>query len=311
MTILKTIAIIISISLSLTSCEQTSSNVHAAIRPNKIDTLLTDNDAFSFIKHEFKKDVSFDDYWNETRQVAETLKVKRWIKTDIDNNGETDLLIFGGNNLPNIFGVLSLGNKFKPISATYFCKYQFIYPVLTAINNQAIILLYNQDRIDYDQNTKHFIYTKLSCDTLIVKDTLFINYVHAPIYNNIEKIQFYNDGICEGNCPRINITINPKTFENSCTQEMYWDNSPQTSKGHLTQAEIKKILFLLYYSNFTNLKDVYEVGCTDQPTVTLKITYNNGKVKSIRDYASTGNFTLAEVYKTVYSIKWTEEKRSR
>jgi hypothetical protein len=314
MTVLKTIATILTVSLRLTSCGQTSINSHVKTNPNKIDSLQTDKDVFAFIKQQFpeyKKTISFDDYWNETKQVADSLKVKRWIKTDIDNNGETDLLIFGANNLSNIFGVLSLENKFKQIPATYFCKYQFIYPVLTTLDNQNVILLYNQNQIDYDRNIKHFIYTKLACDTLMVKDTLFINYVHSPIHTTIEKIELYNDGICKGNCPRINIIINPKTFENSCTQEMYWDNKPQTSTGQLTQAEIKKILFLLDYSNFTNLKEIYEVGCTDQPTTTLTITYDNGKVKSIKDYASTGNFTLAEIYKTAYNIKWTVQKGSR
>ena len=126
-----------------------------------------------------------------------------------------------------------------------------------------------------------------------------------------EKIELSNDGMCEGNCPKINISINAKTFENKCFKEMYWDNKPNSSIGQLSEKEIKKILSLLDYSNFADLKESYEVGCTDQPTTTLTITYDDGKTKTIKDYGSSGNFTLTEIYKIAYDIKWTEEKGSR
>lgn len=276
--------------------------------------MQSDKAVFAFVKQKFPKyngQGTFDNYRNETQQTADSLNTKKWVKADINNDGVTDLLIFRADDLPNIFAILSSNDTFQVTSAKYFCKYQFIYPVVTTFNNQNIILLYNQDQIDYNSNIKHFIYTKLTCDTLIVKDNLFVNYVQSPKRNNIEIIEITNDGMCEGNCPRINISINAKTFENKCSKEMYWDNKPKSSTGQLSQEEIKKILLLLDYSNFTDLRESYEVGCTDQPTTTLTITYDGGKTKTIKDYGSSGNFTLTEIYKIAYGIKWTEEKGSR
>lgn len=281
---------------------------------SKIDSIRSDKDVFAFVRQCFQGydgKESFDYYRNETRQVADSFKVRNWVKADIDNNGETDLLVFRADKLPNIYSILSFGDKFEIASAKYHCKYQFMYPVVTTLNSQDVILLYSQDQIDYDRNKKHFIYTKLACDTLIVKDKHFVNYVQAPGHNEIEKIEIYNDGICEGNCPRINISINPKTFSNKCSKELYWDNKPRMFSGQLTKEEINNIISLLKYSNITALSEYYEVGCTDQTTTTLTITFNNGQTKSIKDYGSSGNFTLAEIYKIAYGVKWTEEKGSR
>lgn len=314
MATIKTILTLLLISVWLTSCGQIISQKQLTVKLNKIDSLQTDKEVFTFVKQKFPKfnvDGTFDNYPNETQQIADSLKIKNWVKADIDNNGETDLLIFRAYNLPKIFAILSKGEKFTAISAEYFCKYQFMYPVVTSVNNQNIVLLFNQDQIDYDANIKQFIYTKLTCDTLIVKDNLFVNYVQYSKQEQIEQIELFNDGMCEGNCPRINIAINAKTFENKCFKEMYWDNKPKPSTGQLSHKEIEKILSLLDYSNFTGLKEKYEVGCTDQPTTTLKITYDNGKIKIIQDYGSAGNFTLTEIYKIAYGIKWTEKKGSR
>jgi hypothetical protein len=278
---------------------------------NKIDSLKTDKDVFAFVRqffNDFKSNGSFDKYYNETIKVADSLKVRNWVKTDIDDNGETDLLVFRADALPNIFAILSLDGKFIKVTADYWCKYQFIYPIVTTVKNQNVILLYNQDQIDYDSNTKHFIYTKLSCDTLIVKQNLFLNFINTPKHYDIEQIEINKDGMCEGNCPKINITINPKTFENKCNKQMNWDNQPKNSSGQLTQEETKKILFLLDNSNFINLKNSYNVNCSDQPTTTLTITYDGGQIKTIQDYGSSGNFTLAEIYNIAYNIKWKEQK---
>lgn len=280
----------------------------------KIDSIKSDKDVFAFVRQyslEYDGKDLFDNYRNETRKVADSLKVRNWVKADIDNNGEIDLLVFRADKLPNIFAILSFGDKFEIVSAKYHCKYQFMYPVVRTLNNQEVILLFSQDQIDYDRSKKLFTYTKLACDTLIVKDKYFVNYIQIQGHYEIEKIEINNDGICEGNCPRINISINPKTFSNKCSKELYWDNKLRLLRGQLTKEEINHIILLLNYSNFTKLNEYYKVGCTDQTTTTLTITFNNGQIKSIKDYGSSGNFTLAEIYKIAYGVKWTEEKDSR
>jgi hypothetical protein len=278
---------------------------------NEIDSLKTDKEVFAFVRQffkDFKSDGSFNEYYNETIKVADSLNVSNWVKADIDNNCETDLCVFRADDLPKVFAVLSFNGKFKVVKADYWCKYQFIYPIVTSVMNQNVILLYNQNQDGYDDKIKHFIYTKLDCDTLMVKDSLFLNYIPFPRHYNIEKIEINNNGMCEGNCPRINITINPKTFESNCSRLLYWDSQPKSATGQLTQEQIKNILSLLDNSNFGNLKNSYGVNCTDQTTTTLTITFDGGETKKIEDYGSSGNFTLTEIYNIAYNIDWNETK---
>src|SRR5215204_5593443 len=82
---------------------------------SQIDSLKTEKDAFALIRKYFPKynsNETFENYRNETRQTADSFKVRNWVKCDIDNNGETDLLIFRADKLPTIFAVLSFHNNF-------------------------------------------------------------------------------------------------------------------------------------------------------------------------------------------------------
>ena len=80
----------------MTSCGQITSQEQSKVKLNKIDSLLTDKEVFAFVKQKspkFKGNGTFDNYPNETQQIADSLKIKNWVKADIDNNGETDLLV--------------------------------------------------------------------------------------------------------------------------------------------------------------------------------------------------------------------------
>jgi hypothetical protein len=276
--------------------------------PNKIDLIKNDNDVFTFIQQFFatdRLDNSFEKYYNETIHVADSLRVKKWVKVDLDNNGETDLLIFRANGLPKVLAILSFKEKYFPVIANYHpCKYQFIYPITKLINKQNVILLYSQNQTGYNDLNQHFTYTGIICDTIIIRDSLFLNYTQKQRTFNIEKIEFKNDGMCEGNCPKINVSIDPNKFTSSCSKILYWDSNPTSYSGTLNKEQIEKIVTILNYSNFVDFKNEYEVGCTDQTTSTLTITYNNGNTKTIQDYGSSGNFTLKEIYNVLHSIEW-------
>jgi len=47
----------------------------------------------------------------------------------------------------------------------------------------------------------------------------------------------------------------------------------------------------------------YRVSWTDDQTSTLKITYDNGKVKTIRDYGLIGTFGLSQAYKLLFDLR--------
>jgi len=278
-------------------------------KANQIDSLKTDEQVLEFLNKTFptKKEnpYYFDHYYNETIKVADSLKVKKWIKIDIDQNGETDLLVFEGNYLQNIFVILSKNGKLEKVSACRDeCKYHWIYPVISRINKKPVILLYYQSQYGYDDSTKHFLYTPLATDTITFWQGRFLNYINELKTYKIQSIEIYNDGICESECPRINIKIDINNFENQCSKELQWDSKPKKFTGKLSSTEIKKMLSIFGYSNFSELPEQFSITCSDQPTTTLTIKYNNGRVKTIRDNGSFGNFTLAEIYKITDKINW-------
>jgi hypothetical protein len=45
------------------------------------------------------------------------------------------------------------------------------------------------------------------------------------------------------------------------------------------------------------------VGWTDDQTCTLKITYDNGKTKTITDYGKIGTYGLNRVYSILFSLR--------
>jgi len=60
---------------------------------------------------------------------------------------------------------------------------------------------------------------------------------------------------------------------------------------------------LLNYIDFETLQDNYAVNWTDDQTAKLKVTYDNGKVKSIRDYGLLGTYGLDRVYQLLFELR--------
>ncbi len=276
---------------------------------NRIDSLKTDKEVLTFVKEQFPEyrdnQYYFDDYSNETIKVADSLNVKKWVKIDFDQNGETDILIFNASLSSDIFMILSKKGKYQKVIAHYdHCKYQFMYPVVARIDSKPVILLYNQFLDGYDDSAKHFNYTKLTVEIVTYFKGNFLNYLNVPKHYHIENIKIHNDGVCEGTCPLIDININAKAFKAECYKEINWDSKPKKFKGQLSPEAIREILIIFDYSNFTDLNEEFNFSCTDQPTTTLTVKYNNGQIKTIRDYGSSGNFTLTEIYRIANNIKW-------
>lgn len=66
------------------------------------------------------------------------------------------------------------------------------------------------------------------------------------------------------------------------------------------------IINLLDYIDFPNLEDNYSVGRTDDQTSVLTVTYNNGKVKTIRDYGLVGTFGLDRLYHLFFNLRYNQ-----
>jgi hypothetical protein len=249
--------------------------------------LKTDKDVFAFLNKEFPQDSinKFDKYYNENIRIADSLKFRNWIKDDIDDNGETDLILFNTSENPFITVFLSLNEKYKKVYANDFGKYYYSFPLFKRINNQPLILLF------YKHNNRNELtgeyYSEIKSDTIIFKDSIFLNYVKNPIFKKIDSIEISNNGLgVEGYLPPIWIKINTNTYDNFRKIE-----DKEIKK--LSKDQIRKIIQLINYSNFY---DQYSLDRTDQTSTFLKIYNNDGSIKIIKDYGTAGNFTLIEIY---------------
>ncbi len=273
---------------------------------NKIDSLKSDDDVLAFLPpffSDFQRGFSFERTINDTPR-GDSLNAHNWFKTDIDNNGETDLVVFELRYGPRLFAILSIKGKFKKIIGANGYNADFIYPVLKRLDNRNVILLHHLNQISFDRVTSAETTTPMKSDTITVLGNCFVNHLKSPRHYRIEKIEIYNNGACEGECPKIDVVIYPQAYISKCKKTEWW-NKGKKHLGKLSASKIKDIIYLFNNSNFSYFKNRYENDWSDQTTTTMIITYDGGKKKTISDYgSSSGNFTLNSIYRFAFDIAW-------
>jgi hypothetical protein len=79
-------------------------------------------------------------------------------------------------------------------------------------------------------------------------------------------------------------------------------------KTKLSEAKFNEIIDLINYINFEKLEEYYEIKGTDAHFGRLKITYDNGKTKTINDTGLYGTFGLSRAYQLIFVLnknqKW-------
>ena len=239
------------------------------------------------------------------KKIADSLKVQPWTKADFDNNGLTDILVMGNWYDHSVICILDKGGKYeiKPITRRSFQDCTF--PVVE--DNK--IKYYFESEPEPENRGKP---RKLHEITLTYKFGDFIEENQTPSNHKIEKVEYSTAG-CFGFCPIYKLAINSdKTAK--WNAEKYNQINKKEFKGNfrstITQNKFDEIINLLNFIDFETLKDNYEVNWTDDQTSTLKITYDNGKVKSIIDYGLIGTYGLDRIYQLLYELRknqrWTE-----
>lgn|SRR5690606_11053736 len=123
--------------------------------------------------------------------------------------------------------------------------------------------------------------------------------------HKIEKIE-YSTTMCFGTCPVFSLTINSdKNAEWNAEKYNKINNKEVNGKFHskITKKQYNKLIGLLNSIDLEKLKDEYEVNWTDLQSSTLKITYDNGKVKSIHDYGMRGTDDLKRIYQLLFELR--------
>ncbi|MBJ7429050.1 MAG: hypothetical protein JHD28_08850, partial [Bacteroidia bacterium] len=252
--------------------------------------------------------ISFSHYNFQDKAVKDSLGSKNWIKTDYDNNGETDLLLFNLGNLYEIIVVFSNNGLFKRYNsnASMRFKYSEIYPTIKKIDNKNFLLIYhrNKTRYDYELNKRYF--TSFGCDTVVFMNGYFLNY-----YPNLEKPKIKRIKITSTSSEVsgvVVVDINFITLKSDCFQSEGKFPSKNGSTYKLTKAEILKFKYLLENSNFVELNNNEHYNIDDCEQYKVKIMYDNDNEKEFEDVGGVVNYNFSEIYNMMYNFKWVKSK---
>lgn len=301
--------------------------------PSKIDSLNTEKEIESYIrlnkdfedfelKYEFKPDWFVDSL---CKIVSDSLKLKdSFYKGDFDNNGYTDLLFTGLNYRYNskYYEVNALMNFDKDSVRIVDLRLDEMEKIVFRSikkDNRDLVEIYAPDYttewIDKNKGTRNFKYQ------LTYVGTNFIEYNKTEQNYTIEKIEYFKR-TCGHRCPIFDITIKndlsttfmARQYNFGGSNEPYDPNRIEDLFTTTLQKEkYEQIVNILNHMNFT------EITGGDQENLfgfTLKITYNNGKIKTIHDdslnlISTYGKKAIMEYFYDLRETqKWTKIQKS-
>lgn len=245
---------------------------------------------------------------------AKNLKIDQsFYKTDFDNNGYTDLLITGGWDGSHLFfetlTLLNYGNEKPHIQALTKHHLSIFVPVIQQTDSLPLLVLH-QPYNYYPENPgkPDTIQTRL-----ISYNGYFVEYNNKPLAKHlIKKIEFKSDG-CYGTCPIFELKIDHdrkasfKAQYYNFTSERGAPAEDKYFEGVIKKADYEAIIGILDYIDFSQLKEDYSVKHFHAPSSTLIITYNNDKIKFIRDYGKKGTYGLMALYEMFNDLRFNQD----
>lgn len=264
---------------------------------NEIDRLQTNQDVSNFlikkVDKNFKKYLPLDN----SPKVVDTAKYGRnkFFKVDIDNNGLTDLIIYGYRDLLVVLDNGKGNYIFRYIdNGTFSLNTATLLSIDTTSTPRKIII---QQRENSEKKV----------DTLIFKFNNFIEYNVNPTNNLIFDKVTIKTNQCFGTCPIFEMTINKD--RTATYKAIKYNDETGEFKATIPIKEFTELIELLNYLQLDKLHNDYAVNWTDDQTVTTEIKYNN-KSKTITDYGKIGTFGLSMLYSKFFNwrkvIEWTE-----
>lgn len=318
--------------LVFSSCENKTEFIKTKTIQSEIDRLKAKSEIEKFIqksdtnyrKYELKNLQDFDrSFGNDSinKILANKLNVKtNYEKVDFDNNGYNDLLAIGDNH--TCYGEGEKSCSFSPIVLMNYGKNKTkifnidlewgkaIVPKVEFVNSQPFLVVYKEN---YDWMKKTYSESKT---ILTFKFDNFIEFNKSPKKNKITKIEFKTSG-CFGTCPVYKLTLNRDSlsifnaqyYNFNKNREVTYGKEEGVFKTSINEIEFNKLVEILNYCDFENLNKEYSVSHTDDQTGDLKITFNNGKVKTISDYGMIGTYGLKILYEKLAEIRFNQKWR--
>ncbi|MBY8963845.1 hypothetical protein KJK34_13875 [Flavobacterium sp. D11R37] len=297
-----------------------------AIQPSEINLLKDDKEVEQFIRKSdslYKKftlkkiqDLSCMGCDSSLVKLANRLGVDyTFVKADFDNNGYMDLLATGENKTYtidnydpdlevmfsksfNAFTIMDFGNGNTKVFDLTEDIFRGIVPKVKYEEGKALLVIYSPRYVTRVERYKR----EESKSELTFKFNDFVEYNRSPKEYDIEKIEYSTLG-CFGKCPIFSMLINKNGT--SVFTAIEYNYTEPWQKGNLLQGVYKitlkddtlnEIKSLLNYIDFPSLQEEYNVTWTDDQTAILKVTYNNGKTKTITDYGLQGTYGLRKFH---------------
>lgn len=181
-------------------------------------------------------------------------------------------------------------------------------PFVKYVNNQPLLVIYKKKMIHW----KPLKYSE-SKSMLTFKYGNFIEYNENPKQNKVTKIEFNTTG-CFGTCPKYKLILNRDSLSifkaeryNFSDDEIKKRNEEGVFSTLISEKEFDKLEEIINYCAFENLNDEYHVMHTDDQTGILKITFNDGNVKTINDYGMVGTYGLKLFYEKLAEFRFNEK----
>jgi hypothetical protein len=250
------------------------------------------------------------------QKLTDSLKIEPYSKADFDNNGLTDLLVIGkyyGRHY--VLCILDKGdNSYEIETLTKRAFQECTFPKIIKDGSLARINYFFQQQPQRGNWDKP---TTIQKSTLIYRFDSFIEENKNIKPHTIEKIEYETTG-CYGTCPIFRLTIEKNgsmvfdaqeynvIYDITKDKEINKKEMKGVYRSTLPGDDYSKLTEIINYLDFENLANAYAVGWTDDQSCTLKITYDNGKVKSINDYGLLGTFGLRNLYDKLFSLRQTK-----
>jgi hypothetical protein len=248
-------------------------------------------------------------YFQDKRMqhIVDSLHLKPFAKADFDNNGYTDIiLVQEGSYETSIIVIMDTGNNKIYIKNLSTIRFGNLHLAFAYKQNQQTFLNLIGFKMSYWPKLDSPV--TVESIKLIYKYGDFIENNNTPENHAISKIE-YNTGACYGLCPIFSLIID--SSRNASYHAIKFNKEQGDFKTIINLKDYNKITELINYINFATLEDDYNLPITDQPTSWLTITYDNGKVKRIKDYGEEGTYGLMALYKLLFRIRsnqsWVKE----
>ncbi|MCU7617590.1 DUF6438 domain-containing protein [Chryseobacterium sp. PBS4-4] len=271
---------------------------------NKIDSLNTAKEVQEFLDND-KNKINYYlnvedriDYDRYCTLIADSLNLnQKWQKADFDSNGLTDLLVTGKtSDAAKTIYILDKGDHFESKNLS---KGQLF--------EQCSFSIVKDHTIEYHsvKILNRYGFTKRLTENLVYRFGEFIEENKIPERHNILEIQFETSGSHWNKSVLKMEIVSNRDVTWISRNDGFLTTGVYTTK--LSKEKFKEIVDLLNYINFENLADEYEVGYSDAATIYLKVTYDNFKVKNIRDTGGMGTRGLRKLYDILDDLKGNQQ----